>query len=262
MISMTNHPYSRNYRTQTPQPRLFPSLRFYARMAGILRRAGRKANAGHYTADDWIASSEEVGMALEAVGADIRIEGFDHVLNLTGPCVFVANHMSTLETFFLPCVIQPVRDVTFVVKASLLKYPCLGPVLRSRDPLEVGRVNPREDLAAVLEGGQKHLAAGRSIIIFPQGTRSHTVEEDQFSSLGVKLARKAHVPVLPVALRTDAWGTGMLIKDIGWIRPRLPVHFLFGEPMTVVGNGREQHAAALHFIRQAFEGWTHEVPAA
>lgn len=255
---MDNHPYARNYRTSSPLPRVFPSLRFYKTMAGILYRAGKKAKQGTYSADDWVFSSEEVGQALEAVGASIHIDGFEHVRSLQGPCVFVANHMSTLETFFLPCVIQPVRDVTFVVKSSLLKYPCLGPVLRSRDPLEVGRTNPREDLAAVLDGGRKHLAAGRSIIIFPQGTRSHTVDEAQFSSLGVKLARKAGVPVVPVALKTDAWGTGALIKDIGWIRPQLPVHFLFGAPLPIAGSGKEEHAAVVQFIQQAFESWAHE----
>lgn len=255
---MDNHPYARNYQTPSPAPRAFPSLRFYRRMAGILYRAGKKASRGFYSADDWVFSSEEVGHALEAVGASIHIKGFEHVRDLGGPCVVVANHMSTLETFFLPCVIQPVRDVTFVVKSSLLKYPYLGPVLRSRDPLEVGRTNPREDLAAVLDGGQKHLAAGRSIIIFPQGTRSPTIAEAQFSSLGVKLARKAGVPVLPLALKTDAWGSGSLVKDIGWIRPQLPIRFLFGAPLSITGNGKEEHASVVNFIKQNFEHWVHE----
>ena len=255
---MSNHPYARNYRTPSPMPRSLPSLRFYARLAGILYRAGKKAAHGVYSADDWIFSSEEVGHALESVGADIRIEGFEHVCGLNGPCVFVANHMSTLETFFLPCIIQPVRDVTFVVKDSLLKYPCLGPVLRSREPLVVGRANPRVDLAVVLAGGRRHLVAGRSVISFPQGTRSGTVDEARFSSLGVKLARKAGVPVLPVALKTDAWGTGAFIKDIGFIRPQLPVRFLFGTPVPVTGNGKEEHAAVVDFIKKTFDGWASE----
>lgn len=255
---MSSHPYARNYRTPTPTPRALPSLRFYINMASILYRAGKKATRGAYSADDWVFSSEEVGHALEAVGGDIHIDGFEHVSGLDGPCVFVANHMSTLETFFLPCVIQPVRDVTFVVKDSLLKYPCLGPVLRSREPLVVGRANPREDLAVVLDGGRRHLDAGRSLIIFSQGTRSHTVDEAQFSSLGVKLARKAGVPVMPVALKTDAWGTGSLIKDIGFIRTRLPIRFLFGSSLPVTGNGKDEHAAVVRFIKENFGQWARE----
>ncbi|MCH5276280.1 MAG: 1-acyl-sn-glycerol-3-phosphate acyltransferase [Desulfovibrionaceae bacterium] len=255
---MNTHPYAGNYRTPSPASRLFPSLRFYARLLALLYQAGKQAAAGVYSADDWILSSEAVGHALEAVGADIRIDGFDHVRSLNTPCVFVANHMSTLETFVLPGIIQPVRDVTFVVKNSLLKYPFLGPVLRSREPIVVGRANPREDLASVLDGGQRHLDAGRSVIIFPQGTRSHTVDERQFSSLGIKLARKAGVPVMPLALKSDAWGTGFLVKDIGFIRPRLPIRFRFGSPVPVTGNGREEHAAVVSFIRKTFDAWRSE----
>lgn len=255
---MSTHPYANNYRTPSPASCSFPSLRFYMRLLFMLYQGGKKAAHGAYSADDWILSSEGVGQALESVGADIRIDGFDHVRGLESPCVFVANHMSTLETFFLPCIIQPVRDVTFVVKNSLLQYPCLGPILRSREPLVVGRTNPREDLAAVLDGGQRHLEAGRSVIIFPQGTRSHTVDESQFSSLGVKLARKAGVPVVPLALKSDAWGTGSLIKDIGFIRPQWPIRFLFGTPIPITGNGKEEHTAVVSFIKKTFDAWLSE----
>ncbi len=247
--------YARDYHTANARPGAFPSLRFYAAMAGILYRAGKLANAGAYTGQDWANSSAEVGMAMERVGASIHIEGFANVTDTAGPCVFVANHMSTLETFFLPCIIQPVKDATFVVKGALLKYPCLGPVLQSRDPIVVGRVNPREDLATVLEEGQKHLAAGRSVIIFPQGTRSPMVDEEHFSSLGSKLAKRADVPVIPVALKTDAWGTGALLKDIGWIRPQKPIHIRFGAPVRMEGNGKAGQAQVFAFIRDTFEGW-------
>lgn len=251
--------YARNYHTSEIQSCAFPSLRFYSLMAGILSRAGRIARNGTYTGDDWVQSSQEVGDALEATGAQLHIEGVEHITALESPCVFVANHMSTLETFFLPCIIQPIRDVTFVVKASLLKYPCLGPVLKSRDPLVVGRKNPREDLNVVLDGGGRHLASGRSVIIFPQGTRSHTVDSGAFSSLGVKLARKAKVPVVPIALKTDAWGTGTIIKDIGWIRPELPVHIRFGAPVSIAGNGKAEHEEIVAYICDWHERWIQEV---
>ncbi len=251
--------YARNYHTSEVRSCAFPSLHFYSLMIGILSRAGRIARNGTYTGDDWVHSSEEVGDALEATGARLNIEGVEHVTALKSPCVFVANHMSTLETFLLPCIIQPIRDVTFVVKGSLLKYPCLGPVLQSRDPLVVGRKNPREDLSVVLDGGSKHLASGRSVIIFPQGTRSHTVDPEAFSSLGVKLARKAKVPVVPIALKTDAWGTGAMIKDVGWIRPELPVHIRFGSPVSIAGNGKAEHEEIVAYIRGWHERWLQEV---
>ena len=186
--------FSGDYHSSPARRAWFPSVRFYWNIARIVYAAGKKALAGNYSAGDWTDSSRDVGIALENVGTGINIEGFSHVLGLQGPCVYIANHMSTLETFFLPCILQPVRNVTFVIKKSLLKYPYLGPILQSRNPVAVNRVNPRADLSLVLSEGREHLAAGTSLVIFPQGTRSRTVDEARFNSLASKLARRAGAP--------------------------------------------------------------------
>ena len=246
--------FSRNYRSSGHPAGAFPSLSFYLSLAALMYRAGRVASAGKYNAERWVYDSFLVGRLIEDIGAPVIIEGIEN-LDIEGPCVFEANHMSTLETFFLPCIIQPRKDVTFVVKKSLLNYPCLGPVLASRDPLALGRSNPREDLAVVLEGGAKHLSAGRSIIIFSQGSRKPEVHPEDFNSLGVKLARKAKVPVIPVALKTDAWGEGSLIKDMGKITPTLPVHVRFGAPVEIKGPGKEEHTEIVNFIKSSFDEW-------
>lgn len=246
--------FSRNYCSQA-RPRLsLPSLRFYLSLAGIMYRAGRLVSTGNYSAERWVYDSFLVGDLMEKLGTPIIIEGIDE-LNREGPCVFESNHMSTLETFLLPCIIQPRKDVTFVVKKSLLTYPCLGSVLATRNPLAVSRVNPRDDLITVLEGGKKLLQEGKSIIIFTQGSRKKDVKEEDFNSLGVKLARKANVPIIPIALKTDAWGEGSIIKDMGWIKPHLPVHVRFGEALEIRGSGRDEHASIVRFIRENFDAW-------
>ena len=251
--------YSRNYVSEPHKVSRLPSLKFYPQVAKIVFLAGIQAMLGKYSAQRWVEDSEKVGQALENVGAHIELEGFENVLAQQNPCVYIANHMSTLETFLLPSIIQPVRDVTYVVKNTLLCYPFFGQVLKARNPIIVKRRNPREDLAVVLEEGKKHLAEGRSVIIFPQGTRSQTVNPEQFSTLGVKLARKAEVPIMPVALKTDAWGSGK-IKDIGWVKPEKPVHIKFGQAIPVEGNGKANHEAVVNFIVDNFARWLEENP--
>ncbi|MBE0618728.1 MAG: 1-acyl-sn-glycerol-3-phosphate acyltransferase, partial [Proteobacteria bacterium] len=150
----------------------WPTLAFYPSVFRIVLNASRLARRGAYGDPEWVQSSLAVLRAMEAVGMRLMVEGVDHVRGLRGPAVFVGNHMSTLETFVLPAIVQPVRPVTFVVKEALLTYPVFGPIMRSRDPIAVGRANPREDLKAVLEGGQARLARGISLIVFPQTTRS------------------------------------------------------------------------------------------
>ena len=73
------------------------------------------------------------------------------------PVLFISNHMSTLETMIFPCIIAPTREVTFVVKESLVKHPLFGDVMRSRNPIVVGRTDPRKDFEAVMNGGMELL---------------------------------------------------------------------------------------------------------
>ena len=116
------------------------------------------------------------------------------------------------ERFLLRVLGQTDRTLTTYM-------PFFGPVMCSRDPIVVGRTNPREDLAAVLEGGLERLKKGISIIVFPQHTRSREFNPQMFNSIGVKLAKKAGVPIVPLALKTDAWGQGKKIKELGPVTP-------------------------------------------
>jgi 1-acyl-sn-glycerol-3-phosphate acyltransferase len=163
--------------------------------------------------------------------------------------------MSILETFVLPCLIQPYRDVTFVVKESLLSFPLFKHVMRNRDPIVVGRANPREDLRIVLEEGQNRLNANISVVIFPQTTRSIDFDPKKFNSLGVKLAKRVKVPVIPVALKTDAWGIGRKFKDFGKIRPANSVYITFGNPLLVQGSGKQEHQFIVDFIAKKLDSY-------
>ncbi len=235
--------------------RMFPSLAFYCRAFLIVLRASSKAKRGNYETGDWSESSLAILRALEHVGVDIEITGVGSFSSLEGPCVFIANHMSTLETFVLPTIIAPLKDVTFVVKQSLVEYPIFRHVMRSRNPITVGRQNPRDDLKAVLEGGVERLTAGRSIVIFPQTTRTAVFDPDAFNTIGIKLAKKAGVPAVPIALKTDAWGTGKYLKDYGRIVPSTRVRFAFGTPLTIRGRGAEEHDEIIRFIIRKLQEW-------
>lgn len=231
------------------------SLAFHVRVIQLVRRASRKARAGRLDGRGWVASSLAVLRYLEEAGIVVTVEGLDHLDGLEGPAVYVGNHMSTLETFLLPSILRPRGRVTFVVKQSLLDYPIFGPVMRSRDPIAVGRANPREDLVTVLEEGKERLGRGVSVIVFPQTTRTPFFDPAKFNSIGAKLAARAGVPLVPLALRTDAWGTHRWLKDLGPIRPELPVHLRFGAPLPPEGKGDAAHRSTVAFISEALEEW-------
>ncbi len=222
---------------------------------GIVVRAGLVARFGKYGRKEWAYSSWEVLDCIEAVGADVQIEGINFLQELQGPCVVVGNHMSLLETGLLPAMILSSHFVTFVVKESLTRYPLFGDILSVCRPVAITRTNPRADLKAVLGQGTQHLAEGTVVAIFPQSTRSRIFDPEQMSSIGVKLAKKAGVPIIPLALKTDALKNGRILKDIGSFDASIPVRFAFGKPITVQGKGVEEQKAITDFIGQKLREW-------
>ena len=235
-----------------------PTLVFYAKILMIILKAYLLCKKGAYTKDHWIQSSLNTVKALEAVGGRFEIKNLDIIRKLESPCVFVSNHMSILETFVLPCLIQPYRDVTFVVKESLLSFPFFKHIMRNRNPIVVGRGNPRVDLKTVLDEGQNRLNANMSVIIFPQTTRSINFDPKKFNSLGIKLAKRCKVPVIPVALKTDTWGKGSKFKDFGKVRPDKSVHITFSYPLLVQGSGKEEHKFVVDFIGKELDSYVEE----
>jgi len=232
----------------------FPSSRFYASFVWVVIRSSIKARQGRYHDQEWVESSVEVLRLLENVGVTVEIDGGRHIEQSDSPVIFIGNHLSMLETMVLPSIIVPYRPVTFVVKQSLLEYPIFKHVMRSRNPIAVSRTNPRQDLKTVIEEGRERLSRGISIIIFPQTTRT-AFDPSQFGSIGIKLAKRVGVPVVPLALLTDAWGNGQRFKDFGRIDPAKKVHFSFGKPIQIEGKGTEEHQQIIGFIQERLSRW-------
>ncbi len=231
------------------------TFQFYAKLIRIIFYSNKQAKKGIYDDSRWIHSSLDILNSLEQAGIKFHFTGLHNLHSFEGAAVFIGNHMSTLETVILPGIIHPVKKVCFVVKKELTTYPLFGPVNNARQPIVVGRKNPRDDLKLVMEEGAKRLASGKSIIIFPQRTRSFTFSPKSFNTLGIKLAKQNNVPIVPVAILTDAWTNGKLIKEFGKIDISKKVRIAFGEPMNITGNGMEQHQKTIDFISTNLIDW-------
>ena len=93
------------------------------------------------------------------------------------------------------------------------------------------------------------------MLIFPQTTRDLFFDPKKFNTLGIKLAKRARVPVIPVAVKTDAWGIGRWLKDFGKIDPSKPVRISFGEPVHISGSGKKEHRSTIAFIGSKLVDW-------
>ncbi len=117
-----------------------------------------------------------------------------------GPVVFVSNHRAMLDIPVL--VVGLETPFLFVARAGLARLPLVGPVLRASVCVFLDRAQPGGGDAA-LDAAEARLRAGESVLFFPEGTR-------QAGALGpfypgaFRLARRAGVPVVPVALSDTA----------------------------------------------------------
>lgn len=230
-------------------------LYFTLKYAKIVLKTRKEAIRGIYDTKAWADSSIFILRFIEKAGGDFRISGMENISKDPGPVLFIGNHMSTLETMVLPGIIAPHREVTFVVKESLVRHPLFGHVMRSRDPIVVGRTDPRKDFEVVMTKGMELLSKGISIVIFPQSTRSIEFKPEEFNSLGVKLAKRAGVKVVPFALKTDFWGQGKLIKELGPLDSKKPIYFKFGEPFAIESTGKEENQKIIDFIQTSLAEW-------
>ena len=229
---------------------------FYFNNFRVFWKTGRCGKKGELDQIKQVAYSNENLRLIEKCGGKVHIRGLDNLRALNGqPVVMIGNHMSLLETAVFHSVMRGVVDFTFVIKKQLLDIPYFKEIMISLEAIPVGRDNPREDLRAVMTEGKRLLEAGRSVIVFPQSTRSEEFDPEKFNSIGIKLAKNAGVPIVPFALKTDFLGNGKKFRDLGPVRPERQVWFEFAPACQVDGNGQSNQQEIIRFIQEHLAEW-------
>lgn len=209
------------------------------------------------TTEVWARQCFKTVQKAEKFGIPVSLDGWENRANHKGPVVYLANHMSTLETIMLPPVLLTFGPFNIFVKASLSHLPCLEKAAAHMGLIPLSRKSPREDLMQVFTRGVEQIKAGHSILIFPQGSREKVFSRKAYSSIGAKLAEKAGVPVVPIALKTDCEptrpdGKGWF-KDFGPVDPSKDVRIRCGAP--IAGKARDVHEKVFAWIKAQLDEW-------
>ena len=209
------------------------------------------------TTDLWALSCFRTFQKAEKFGIKVTADGWGNRNGYTGPVVYLCNHMSTLETIMLPPVLLTYGPFNVFVKASLSRLPALTRAAAHMGLIPLGRKSPREDLMQVFKEGVARIQEGHSILIFPQGSRERVFSRRLYSSIGAKLAEKAGVPVMPIAVKTDCeptrpGGKGWF-KDFGTVDPSKEIRLRCGPPIT--GTAKEMHQKVFDWIKAQLEEW-------
>ena len=247
------------------EPRVFSRLRrlltwnvvsFYASFFVLILRGARWTRRGEYTRQNWFNLSYDVVRLLERSGGVLDIAGLDNIRSVDGPVIFVSNHMSVLETVVIPCLMLKHSDLCITLKKQLFDVPVFRTLLRGFRTISVTRTSPIGDYKTIIKEGDRALKEGYSVLVFPQSTRTTQFSAEDFSSVGVKLARRVGVPVVPIALKTDFWGSGKIVKDFGPLSRDKRICFRFGRPITIVSrSGKEEHQEVIEFIQENLAQW-------
>jgi 1-acyl-sn-glycerol-3-phosphate acyltransferase len=147
------------------------------------------------------------------LGIRYKLTGFER--QPVGPCLIVANHQSTWETI-AALVLFP--DVAIVAKQELLRIPVMGWFLKKSPMIIIDRSDGVTALRSMVALSRTAVLEGRSILIFPQGTRTAVGTPVKFRR-GVELLYRAlGLPVLPVSLNSGYfWKLGGQSKVPGTI---------------------------------------------
>jgi 1-acyl-sn-glycerol-3-phosphate acyltransferase len=138
-----------------------------------------------------------------------RIVGLRHVErgreNIpSGPCLIIANHQSAWETVAL-AVMFPAAS--FVSKQETARIPIVGWFLKNYPMIMVDRGGGGNAIRQLIVDSRAVLAEGRSVIIFPEGTRKSISERVVFKRGAEVLYAELNTPVLPIALNSGLFWT-------------------------------------------------------
>jgi 1-acyl-sn-glycerol-3-phosphate acyltransferase len=135
------------------------------------------------------------------------------------PCVVLCRHESTLEILFLQWLFAPQATL---LKQELMKIPFFGWGLRLARPIPIDRSDPRSALRTLIRVGQRRLAEGLWVVLFPEGTRLQHTERGRFQSGGAALAEASGRPLLVVSHDAGRyWPARAFVKYPGVVRVRI-----------------------------------------
>ena len=142
-----------------------------------------------------------------------KIEGLENIPNET---VLVASkHQSAFETFAL---FYYLKDCFFVHKKELFMIPIFGQYLFKSSMVAINRSGGTKTMRKMLQDVKKKLDLGRSIIIFPEGTRTVPGSKPRYKTGFIGIYNHTNKKILPVALNSGlCWSKKSWILNNGLI---------------------------------------------
>jgi 1-acyl-sn-glycerol-3-phosphate acyltransferase len=127
-------------------------------------------------------------------GLTVEIRGQEHMPRTGG--FVAAKHFAMLDTI---APLEALPDAAYVLKQELMRLPFYGWYARKLAMLPVDREGGAAALRTMVAGARERMAAGRQIVIFPEGTRTEPGDPPDYKPGVAGLYRELTVPCTPLA---------------------------------------------------------------
>src|SRR5262249_6735921 len=147
------------------------------------------------------------------VGLGLRVRGGEH--RATAPAIYAVKHQSAWDTLVFPLLLD---KPAYVLKQELIRVPLFGSYLKQCGMIPVDRQGGGSALKQMLRAARSAVAQGRSILIYPEGTRTPPGERRPYQPGVAALYGGLGIPVVPVVLNSGLfWGRRAFHKKPGTI---------------------------------------------
>lgn len=185
-------------------------------------------------------------------GVRVRVEGMENI-DPARTYIFAGNHSSQYDIFAFQGYFP--HDFRWIAKKELFRIPVFGQAMHRVGYIPIDRSHGRQALKSLDEAAGR-IAAGSSVLIFPEGTRSVDGQLQDFKTGAVLLAIKAGVPIVPIGLNGsyEVLPKGRLLPRSGEILIRIGVpivttHYKAGDKQVLAS---ELHAAVAHLLEERY----------
>jgi 1-acyl-sn-glycerol-3-phosphate acyltransferase len=150
------------------------------------------------------------------VGVRYSIEGRDNIP--ARAAIFICNHQSYWESIAFTVLVP---NLNIISKAEAMDIPVFGWGLRHAPMIPVHRNLRGSNLRRIVREAQKSLGEGRSILLFPEGTRVKPGETRAFERGLELLYRRCNAEIVPVVHDAGrCWTEGFATKAAGLVTMR------------------------------------------
>lgn len=167
-------------------------------------------------------------MILRAGGIALKVTGLEN-LDRNKQYIFMVNHQSNMD---IPVLVQALAQfqLRWIAKKELLRVPFLGWAMWAAKHITVDRADPQDAMKS-LERAKRHIAAGISVVVYPEGTRSKDGKLLRFKKGGFLLAVQSKTAIVPVTIN----GSGSALPAGAWLPKPGAIEVTVEQPIAIDG---------------------------